>query len=92
MLLERIGDAAMLEQTAEECSELAHACLKYARMLRGENPADMLKSTAMDNVVEEMADVMICLDELTGIDVLSMHEVGKWMDFKERRMKERFGE
>ena len=37
MLQEVIGTPAMLEQTAEECVELAHACMKLARYLRGEN-------------------------------------------------------
>ena len=37
-ILEHVGEAAVLEQTAEECAELAHACLKMARKLRGENP------------------------------------------------------
>ena len=33
-IIERIGKPALLEQTAEECAELAHACLKEARRLR----------------------------------------------------------
>ena len=37
MLIEKIGIPAMLEQTAEECVELAHACLKLARYYRNEN-------------------------------------------------------
>ena len=37
MLHEIIGTPAMLEQTAEECVEMAHACLKMARYMRGEN-------------------------------------------------------
>ena len=37
MLHEIIGTPAMLEQTAEECIEMAHACLKLARYMRGEN-------------------------------------------------------
>lgn len=38
MLAEAIGTPAMLEQTAEECVELAQSCLKLARLMRGENP------------------------------------------------------
>jgi len=34
-IVDRIGKPALLEQTAEECTELAHACLKEARRLRG---------------------------------------------------------
>lgn len=32
-IVDRIGLPATLEQTAEECAELAHACLKEARRL-----------------------------------------------------------
>lgn len=32
------GEPALLEQLAEECSELAQAALKLARLERGENP------------------------------------------------------
>ena len=37
-ILECIGPAAMLEQMAEEAAELSKACLKLARVIRGENP------------------------------------------------------
>ena len=37
-IVDRIGLPATLEQTAEECAELAHACLKEARRMQGENP------------------------------------------------------
>ena len=38
-IVDRIGKPALPEQTAEECAELAHVCLKEARRLRGENPS-----------------------------------------------------
>ena len=37
-IIEEIGEAAMLEQLAEECTELAKAALKMARIIRKENP------------------------------------------------------
>lgn len=33
-IIEEIGEAAMLEQLAEECTELAKAALKMARIIR----------------------------------------------------------
>ena len=36
-IIEEIGEAAMLEQLAEECTELAKAALKMARIIRKEN-------------------------------------------------------
>lgn len=35
-IIEEIGEAAMLEQLAEECTELAKAALKMARIIRKE--------------------------------------------------------
>lgn len=63
-IVEEIGKPAMLEQCAEECSELAHACLKMSRKLRDENPTpdDMDKITA--SLIEEMADVYLCIHEI----------------------------
>lgn len=42
-IIEEIGEAAMLEQLAEECTELAKAALKMARIIRKENPNRLLR-------------------------------------------------
>ena len=42
-IIEEIGEAAMLEQLAEECTELAKAALKMARIIRKENPTPVLR-------------------------------------------------
>lgn len=60
-IVDRIGLPALLEQTAEECAELAHACLKEARRMRGDNPTPCTDKECGDAVEEEMADVKICL-------------------------------
>ena len=74
-IVEEIGKPALLEQCAEECAELAHACLKMSRKLRDENPtpADMDAITA--SLIEEMADVYLCIFEIAmlydeGIDMI----------------------
>ncbi|MEI3320589.1 MAG: hypothetical protein V8R90_08905 [Eubacterium sp.] len=36
-IIEEIGEAAMLEQLAEECTELAKAALKMARIIQRES-------------------------------------------------------
>ena len=61
-ILEAVGLPAMLEQTAEECVELAHACLKYARYLRGENPTPKTETECIRAIHEEMADVSLCVE------------------------------
>lgn len=88
MLIEKIGIPAMLEQTAEECTELAQACLKLARHHRGENPTFKDESDLIDNLHEEVADVILCLDELT----LDEGQLDAFIGYKKDRMRERFKE
>ena len=47
-IMEEIGEAAVLEQLAEECTELAKASLKLARILREENPTPVTRDEARD--------------------------------------------
>lgn len=63
-----LSDAALYEQLAEECVELAHACQKKARKLRGENPTPMEMEDIDNNVVEEYTDVQLV------ISLLNIHE------------------
>ena len=64
MMLEKIGEPAMLEQLAEECTELAKAALKKARILRGENPTPVTEREAEAHLIEEYTDVETCAKEL----------------------------
>lgn len=63
-IADNIGTPALLEQTAEECCELAQACLKMARKIRDENTTLKSIEDIRDNLVEEMADVELCMDEI----------------------------
>ena len=90
-LLDHIGQPAMLEQTAEECTELAQACLKLARKLRGENPTPKDILDISFNLAEEVADVLICLEELKNISYAA-DITNNVIDIKTDRIKERFKE
>lgn len=91
MLLEKIGKPAMLEQTAEEATELAFACLKLARMLRGENPVHgRFEEELVDNLNEEIADIFVCVDELARGYVVDSMKIDEWKESKLDRMQERF--
>ena len=57
-MIEIIGRPAMLEQLAEEASELAKAALKLARIERDENPTPVTKDEAEMNLTEEYTDVV----------------------------------
>lgn len=72
-ITEKIGTPALLEQTAEECCELAQACLKMARKLRDENPTPKSIEDIQDGLIEEIADVQLCLELLeTEANVVSI--------------------
>lgn len=64
MMIEKIGSAAMLEQLAEESTELAQAALKMARILRRENPTPADPMKVKQNLNEEFTDVCQCACEL----------------------------
>ena len=70
---DRIGEAAVLEQLAEECAELAQAALKMARIERGENPTPVTMKKATKNLLEEIADVHVCLNVL-GVEAILSDE------------------
>ena len=57
----------LLCQLAEECNEMAHASLKYRRALNGDNPTPVTLEQARENLLEEIADVSLCLKAL-GMD------------------------
>lgn len=82
-IVDRIGLPALLEQTAEECAELAHACLKEARRLRGENPTPCTAGECKAAIMEEMADVALCLDMLDNSDyvldpIIAKAKLDRW--------------
>lgn len=63
-MIEYIGKPAMLDQLAEEATELAKAALKLARIYRAENPTPVTEGEAYKNLIEEYTDVETCAREL----------------------------
>lgn len=88
-IVDQIGVPALLEQMAEECCELAQACLKMARKLRDENPTPKSVEDIRDNLVEEMADVELCRILLEEAEVVGYREPFAVMHEKEERWKKR---
>lgn len=84
-----IGEPAVFELLAEECSELAHSSLKMARVIRGENPTPMTASLAADRWLEEMADVYATLKIAKATSVYNDQMVNTIIEYKEKRMNER---
>lgn len=89
MIKDYIGTPALLEQFAEECAELAQASLKYARKLRGENPTPKNVGEILDNFHEEIADVLVCIDELTKSKLIDYEYVVRIKQEKRKRWRER---
>jgi len=88
-ILEQTGEAAVLEQTAEECAELAYACLKMARKLRAESPTPAAEAEICESIHEELADLMTCVDVLINIPWINTKKVQEIQIRKARRWKER---
>lgn len=55
------SEPATYVQAAEECYELAQALLKYARILRSENPASKDRKEVICNIIEEYSYLELCL-------------------------------
>ena len=72
-ILETIGEPAVLEQLAEECTELAQAALKLSRILREENPTPVSRKEARKQ------DVMNCL-YVHGNVGLNYEKLKRWED------------
>lgn len=87
LFIDTIGAPACLEQLAEEASELAQAALKAARVLRGENPTPMSEKEAKANLIEEAADVRLCLRVLE--DFIGMESTRDIEDRKAERWRNR---
>lgn len=89
-ILETYGLEEILCQTAEECAELGKECLKLRRVLRGTTDCD--KDVVITNILEEVADVLNCIDVLTASEDIPYHatlQIGQdKMERWERHAKE----
>lgn len=61
---EHLDQAELLAQLAEEAAELAKAALKLRRVYTGVNPTPVTGKEAFQNLLEEMADVSVCIHAL----------------------------
>lgn len=77
-----IPPAALYEQLAEECSELAQVALKRARKMRGENYTPRTFNEIDADISEEVADVILCIDTLDiGMDHdIARMKLARWID------------
>lgn len=78
-ILETIGEPAVLEQLAEECTELAQVALKLSRILREENPTPVSRKEARERLIDEKQDVVNCL-YVHGNVGLNYEKLKRWED------------
>ena len=73
----------ILAQLAEEAAELSQAALKLRRAMDGTNPTPVSVQEAGNRLVEEIADVIVCENQLLGldwnvIDEICKRKLGRW--------------
>lgn len=84
-----LSKAALLEQVAEECTELGHAALKLARKYRNENPTPVTEEEAYANLKEEWADMLLSMTVLDHYYNMDCNELKGFMDNKYARWNQR---
>lgn len=77
------GDVAQLDQCIEEMAELTVAINKYKRkVLYGEYEGSQ---KIIDNLVEEIADVKMCIEQLSDI-IFKQYDVDAELDRKMQKL------
>ena len=86
-LIEKTGSHRQQIIAMEECGELIQS---ISKMLRFESASSKTKDKYKENLVEEIADVSICLERLKLIHNIGDEDIQKWINKKEKRDAERY--
>lgn len=85
IIRERLDQPELLTQLAEEAAELGKAALKLRRVYTGVNPTPVTGQEAFENLLEELADVYVCISAL-GLDTcMNLSQVQRTMLMKMER-------
>lgn len=79
----------LLTQLAEEGAELVQAALKLRRAITGKNPTPVKQGEALKKLLEEIADVKLCLHVCELETVQNKIEVNRIIGAKAERWIER---
>ena len=75
-----LTSAEILAQTGEE-AELAQAALKLRRALTGENPTPKSIAECLDDLQEEFADVLVCIQAFCdAYDKTGIFDSNEWIE------------
>jgi NTP pyrophosphatase (non-canonical NTP hydrolase) len=85
------GYEAQSNQLVEECAELIQAISKYRRavLCKGQPTAEGIKAIALENIVEEIADVEVMLEQIKYLLQIPDEDIEAVKIFKENRTRER---
>ena len=84
-IIDKNGTVAQSMIAMEECSELIQAISKCLRS------KEMIPTETREHLIEEMADVTICLEQLMVMYSITFQELDAWIERKEFRLKKREG-
>ena len=84
----RLSEEMILGQLMEECAELIKAAHKVIRERQGVN-LPHIDHLTVEDLEEEIADVMLCVSLLSGIDG---DRIESWIISKENRWERRLKE
>lgn len=84
-VIHKHGTVAQSMIAMEECSELIQAISKCLRS------KDLIPTETREHLIEEMADVTICLEQLMVMYSITFQELDAWIERKELRLKKREG-
>ena len=79
--VDHYGEEIQSTVCMEECAELIQAISKAKR-----------GKINRDNMIEEIADVLICIEMLKQMYMISDEKINKWIEKKQEREAERIGD
>ena len=86
---EHYGYEAQSNQLVEECAELIQAVNKYRRARGTGQETTFNEQVALDNLIEEIADVEIMLEQIKHLLKIPEGDLLAYKQFKVNRTKER---
>lgn len=91
-IADHFGYEEQREQLVEEMAELIQALNKYRRATKGSTGLTNKAKIALDNVVEEIADVEVVLEQIKYLLQIPQEDVVAMKVFKVNRTLERIKE
>lgn len=82
-IIDKYGIQIQSNIAMEECAELIQAISKCLRS------KDIVPMQVRENLIEEMADVLICIEQLKMMYCIDDYEIDSWKKMKEERLIKR---